>query len=225
MKRLCFALVTLLAAAPLHADEGMWTFDNVPREAIHARYGVTLTDAWLDHLRLSTVRLNGCTGSFISPDGLVITNHHCAESGLVEHSKPGHDLYADGYVARSRAEELPFSGEQVSVLVKMEDVTAQVSQALRGLDETRAQTARKRTLSELEIAREREARKDPALGDVTCEAVTLYQGGQYFIYTYKLYDDVRLVFSPEFAISDFGGDPDNFQYPRWDFDIAMLRVY
>ena len=226
MKRFVIPCLMLLLAPAAMADEGMWTFDHVPTETLRARYGATLTASWLQHLQLSTVRLgNGCTGSFVSPDGLVLTNHHCAQEAIVEHSTAQSDLLAGGFLARTRAEELPCSTIEVNVLVAMEDVTAKVAAALAGLDDRRANEARKRVLSDLERAAEDAARKDPAVGPLYCEAVTLYQGGQYLIYKYKRYSDVRLVFAPEYGISDFGGDPDNFQFPRWCFDLALLRVY
>src|SRR5437870_434784 len=227
MKPALIALASCLAfAVPSLADEGMWTFDHVPRQAIHDRHGVEITDAWLDNVRLATVRLEtGCTGSFVSPDGLVLTNHHCVESALAEHSTPQRDLFAEGFLARSRGDELKFSAEQVSVLIGMKDVTAVVDRALAGLTDPRANEVRKQVLSRLEKEGEDAARREAQPGSVWCQAVTLYGGGQYMIYTYRRYDDVRLVFAPETAISDFGGDPDNFQFPRTDFDVALMRVY
>ena len=226
MRRLTAILLLCLAATPVRADEGMWPFDHVPVAAIQKQYGVAITDRWLDHLRLSTVRLRGgCTGSFISPDGLVLTNHHCAQDALVEHSTPQGDLLADGFLARTRPEELRCTSYEVDVLVGMEDVTAKVRTAIAGLGEKAANEARKRVLTQLEKACEDAARKDPKAGPLLCESVTLYQGGQYYLYKYKTYDDVRLVFAPEYAIAAFGGDPDNFQYPRWCLDLALLRVY
>ena len=227
MRRLVLpCLLLLLAAAPVRADEGMWPFDHVPTAALNRKYGAAIDAAWLRHLQLSTVRLaNGCTGSFVSPDGLVLTNHHCVQEVVVEHSTPQRDLLAQGYLAATRAEELPASTIEVEVLVAMDDVTPRVAAALAGLDERKANEARKRVLSELELAAEAAARADSTTGPLLCEAVTLYQGGQYLIYKYKRYTDVRLVFAPEYAISDFGGDPDNFQFPRWCFDLGLLRVY
>ena len=226
MRRLLLSCLLLLCATAAFADEGMWPFDHVPIEALRRKYGVTLTAAWLKHLRLSTVRLTGsCTGSFVSAEGLVLTNHHCAQDPLVEHSTPQLDLLANGYVAKDRAGELPCSSMEITVLVSMDDVTAKVRAALAGLDDQKANEARKRVLSELELAAEAASRQDPATGPLFCEAVPLYRGGLYMIYRYKRYADVRLVFAPEYGISDFGGDPDNFQFPRWDLDMALLRVY
>src|SRR5437870_8257978 len=124
MKPALIALASCLAfAVPSLADEGMWTFDHVPRQAIHDRHGVEITDAWLDNVRLATVRLEtGCTGSFVSSDGLILTNHHCADGALVEHSTPQRDLSELGFLARSKDEELRYSAEQVSVLIGMKDV-------------------------------------------------------------------------------------------------------
>lgn len=219
-------LLCSLLATPAVADEGMWPFDHVPVEALRAKYGVTLTNEWLHHLQLSTARLTGsCTGSFVSPDGLVLTNHHCAQEAIVEHSTASSDLLKHGFLARTRAEELPCSSIEITSLVGMEDVTAKVLAATRGLDDQAANEARKRVLSELELASEAASRRDPKTGPLFCEAVTLYHGGQYLIYRYKRYSDVRLVFAPEYDIADFGGDPDNFQFPRWCLDMALLRVY
>ncbi len=226
MRRLVLLGLLLIVAAAAHADEGMWPFEHVPTAALNHKYGTAIDAAWLRHLQLSTVRLgNSCTGSFVSPDGLILTNHHCVQEAIVEHSTATNDLLAHGFVARTRAEELPYSTIEINVLVAMEDVTPRVAAALAGLDDRKANAARKRVLSDLELAAEAAARKDPATGPLLCEAVTLYEGGQYLIYKYKRYTDVRLVFAPEYAISDFGGDPDNFQFPRWCFDLALLRVY
>ncbi len=226
IRGLAALLMLLLLATPALADEGMWPFDRVPVEALRAKYGVTLTDEWLRHLQLSTARLTGsCTGSFVSPEGLVLTNHHCAQEAIVEHSTATRDLLAKGFLAATRAEELPCSSIEITSLVGMEDVTAKVAAATRGLDDKAANEARKRVLSELELASEAASRRDPKTGPLFCEAVTLYHGGQYLIYRYKRYTDVRLVFVPEYDIADFGGDPDNFQFPRWCLDMALLRVY
>ena len=227
MKTRLFALAALAALSTVaFADEGMWTFDHVPKQAIRDKHGVELSDAWLDNVRLSTVRLEtGCTGSFVSPDGLILTNHHCADGALAEHSTPQRDLSELGFLARSRDQELRYSAEQVSVLIGMKDVTAAVEKATAGLPDKRANQVRKQALSRLEKENEREATRDSKAGSVWCEAVTLYGGGQYMIYTYKRYDDVRLVWTPETSIAEFGGDPDNFQFPRTDLDLALLRAY
>jgi len=226
MKTLLLCCLLCFGVRAARADEGMWPYNQVPVEAIRSTFGVSLDSTWLRHLQRSTVRLgNGCSGSLVSPDGLVLTNHHCVQDVLVGHSTEQNDLFAHGFVARSRAEELPAPTIAIDVLVEMQDVTARVRAALAGLDDQKANEARKRVLSQIELASEAASRKDPATGSLHCEVVTLYQGGQYMLYRYKRYEDVRLVFAPEDAIADYGGDPDNFQYPRWDLDMALVRVY
>jgi len=214
----------LLVVAPLatRADEGMWTFDNFPASAVNKKFGVDITPAWLDHVRKSTVRLSGCTASFVSPEGLTLTNHHCVDSCLAQLSKPGQDRQKDGFVAGSRAEELRCPTQNADVLVGIENITAKVNAATAGLDDKTAGDVRRKTLTQIEQACEQAAgTKDPR----RCETVKLYKGGQYFLYQYKRYDDVRIVFAPETDIGAFGGDPDNFQFPRWSLDMSLLRVY
>ncbi len=214
----------LLVVAPLatRADEGMWTFDNFPASAVNKKFGVNITPAWLDHVRQSTVRLSGCTGSFVSPEGLTLTNHHCVDSCLAQLSKPGQDRQKDGFVAGSRAEELRCPTQNADVLMGIENITAKVNAATAGLDDKSAGDVRRKTLTQIEQACEQAAgTKDPR----RCETVKLYKGGQYFLYQYKRYDDVRIVFAPETDIGAFGGDPDNFQFPRWSLDMSLLRVY
>jgi hypothetical protein len=207
------------------ADEGMWTFDNPPREAIASKYGVTLDSAWLDRVQRATVRLeSGCTGSFISADGLVLTNHHCAEECIAQNSTPENDLVGNGFYAGTREQELKCGEEAVSVLVGTENVTAKIAAATAGLSAEAAGEARRAELARLEQACE-EASKKSRGGALKCERVSLYQGGQYWIYKYKRYEDVRLVFAPERDIAAFGGDPDNFQFPRWCLDMSVLRAY
>ncbi len=226
MNALVRALVLLMLSGAALADEGMWTFDNFPKQAVKEQLGVEITDAWLDHVRLATTRLeSGCTGSFISPDGLILTNHHCAAECLAQLSTPQRDLIADGFLAPSRAEEPVCKTEQVSVLMGMEEITAKVSAATRGLDDKAANAARKKELTRLEQACEEASKKDRKTGALSCESVSLYQGGQYFLYKYKRYSDVRLVFAPEDDIAAFGGDPDNFQFPRYCLDMSIMRAY
>jgi len=225
MKRL--ALLTAAACLPFAsaADEGMWTFDNPPRAAVKERYGVELTDDWLDRVRAGTVRLEGgCSASFISESGLILTNHHCAANCISENSTAEDDLLGNGFLARERAAERRCQNEAASVLVGMEDVTARVLAATRGLEAAAAVKARRAELTRLEQACEESARQGGGQA-LKCEAVTLYDGGQYWIYRYKRYEDVRLVFAPEEAIGSFGGDVDNFQFPRWTLDMSILRAY
>jgi len=211
----------LFASAAVFSDEGMWTLDNFPVEAVAEKYDVTIDAEWLRKAQLATTRLEGgCTGSFVSPDGLVLTNNHCVWGCVRENSTAERNLSNDGFLARSREEELSCASEQISVLMEMEEVTEEVRRASAGLGDTEANEARRRTLRAL-VAGCEEASEDA----LRCEAVDLYQGGQYFLYKYKRYDDVRLVFAPELDIAAFGGDPDNFNFPRWCLDMSFLRVY
>jgi hypothetical protein len=208
----------LLTATATRADEGMWTYDNFPTAKVKAQYGVNIDGAWLDRVREASVRLSGCSASFVSPEGLILTNHHCITACLSENSSKEKSLLDDGFVARERREEIPCRTQVADVLVGMENVTDQVEAATRGLDERAANEARKRAITGLEQACE----KDTGL---KCQAVALYNGGQQFLYRYKRYTDVRLVFAPETGIAAFGGDPDNFQFPRWCLDMGLLRAY
>ncbi len=225
MKRVSIAALAALASFAALADEGMWTFDNPPRKAVADKYGVNLDGAWLDRVRTATVRLDsGCTGSFISANGLILTNHHCAEDCIAQNSAPGNDLVGAGFYAGTREKELRCQEDSISVLVGTEDVTAKVAAATAGLAADAVVEARRRELTKLEQACE-EASAKSKTGALKCERVTLYQGGQYWLYKYKRYEDVRLVFAPERDIAAFGGDPDNFQFPRWCLDFSILRAY
>jgi len=214
----------LLASPRVHADAGMWTFDNFPSELVERKYGAEIDRRWLDRVRSSVVRLANCTASLVSPDGLILTNHHCSESCLDEHSSAGDNLLEKGFLARTREREVRCGTQVADVLLGMENITAKVAAALRGLDDKAANDARKKTLTQLEQACEEES-LHAAGGPLKCESVTLYQGGQYWLYKYRRYDDVRLVFAPERDIAAFGGDPDNFQFPRWCLDMSVLRAY
>lgn len=219
------ACALLALALPAAADEGMWTFGNFPRAAVKQKYGVDVTQPWLDRIQRTITRIEGgCSGSFVSPHGLVMTNHHCVMNCLHDLSSPGSDLIADGYTARAPTDEKICPGEIISVLIETEDVTDAVNKVTAGLSDARANETRKSELSKLEAQCTAAARKHRA-GPLACEAVNLYQGGQYFLYKYKRYTDVRLAFAPHDAIAAFGGDPDNFNFPRWALDISFLRVY
>jgi hypothetical protein len=224
MKLVPTAALAALAAFPAAADEGMWTFDNPPREAIAQKYGVTLDDAWLDRVRESTVRLEtGCTGSFISKDGLILTNHHCAAQCISENSSEGNDLISNGFHAATRDKEVRCQNDAVSVLVATEDVTAKIADAIKGVAPEGIVEARDAAFAKLEKDCEDASKKSD--GPLKCERVSLYQGGQQWLYKYRRYEDVRLVFAPEADIAAFGGDPDNFQFPRWCLDMSILRAY
>ena len=218
---LMLAAALLMAAAPvLHAEEGMWTFDNPPLKQLKAKYNFTPTQAWLDHLRLSSVRLNdGGSGSFVSPNGLLLTNHHVARGQLQKNSTAEHDYLRDGFYATTPDQEMKSPDLEVNVLVGMEDVTARVQGAAKGIsDDAKALKAR-----DAEIAAIEKESKDKT--GLRSDVVGFYQGGEYWLYTYKAYTDVRLVFAPEQQAAFFGGDPDNFTYPRYDLDMALFRVY
>src|SRR5215469_5092864 len=217
-------LVLLLVSAPAFSDGGMWTFHDFPEALVKREHGVDITPAWLDGVRTATIRLSNCTASFVSPDGMILTNHHCSEACLDDNSTPTRNLVRDGFLARSREEELKCGTQIADVLMEMENVTAKVAAALQGLNEKEANTARKKTLTQLEQACEEESKRGK-FGPLKCESVDLYQGGQYWLYKYHRYDDVRLVFAPERGIAAFGGDPDNFQFPRWCLDMSVLRAY
>jgi hypothetical protein len=224
MMRMLLTALSMLAAVAAMADEGMWTFDNFPRQTVKERYGAATGQPWLDHLRRATVRIEGgCTGSFVSPTGLVLTNHHCVRDCVQRLSTPERDLQAAGFIARSRAAEERCAAEQVSTLRQMEDVTAKVAAVVGEKTGPESNQLRKATLTRLEQECEEvyRAKNDSH----SCQAVTLYGGGQYFLYHYKRYEDARLVFAPEADVAYFGGDVDNFQFPRWDLDMALLRVY
>jgi hypothetical protein len=211
------ALLVMLCS-PVKADEGMWTFHGFPFDKANSALKTRLDQAWLDRVRNATVRLSNCTGSFVSSTGLVLTNHHCVVGCLAELSSKEKSLVEDGFLAKSRSEEKRCQTQVADILVGMEDVTAKVAAAIAGKDEKAASDARKAALTQLESACEAATRRK-------CQAVTLYEGGQYWMYQYQRYTDVRLVFAPEGDIAAFGGDPDNFQYPRWCLDMGVLRVY
>jgi hypothetical protein len=227
MKNAFLSSVVLgLAVAASPADEGMWLFTNPPRKFLEEKYKFDATTEWLEHLQKSSVRFPRGSASFVSPDGLVITNHHVGLDVLQQISDPGKkDYVKDGFLARTRGEEVKARNQELNVLMKIEDVTDRVNKAVTpDMSADKAAAARRAVMSEIETegkARAKEAGIDPAFTQV----VTLYQGGQYHLYTYKKYTDVRLVFAPEQQIAFYGGDPDNFEYPRYDLDICIFRVY
>ena len=216
---LALAVLSLLAPGA-RADEGMWTFDNLPTAQLQSKYHFAPTRAWLDHVRLSCVRFGdgGASGSFVSPDGLVLTCQHVALYQLQNIATPQKDYVADGLYARTRAEEIRCPGLELNVLTSFEDVTARMQGAARGKADADALKAR-----EAEIARL--TRESQAATGLKSQVVSLYNGGEYWLYRYKRYTDVRLVFAPEKQIAFFGGDLDNFTYPRYCLDFALFRVY
>jgi len=202
------------------ADEGMWTFDNPPTKLLEQRYGFTPTQEWLKHVMLASVRFNdGGSGSFVSPHGLALTNHHVAFGQLQKVSTPQKDYVKDGFYARTAAEELKCPDLEINVLVSTEDVTSRVQGALKPeMSDKQALYARKAEIAAIE----RESQEKTGLRS---DVIPLYQGGEYWLYRYKKYTDMRLVFAPEQQMAFFGGDPDNFTYPRYDLDFALFRVY
>ena len=221
MRAVILLVLAVLIAAPAgKADEGMWTFDNAPFKQLKERYGFAPTSQWLDHIRLSSVRFNdGGSGSFVSPNGLVITNHHVAFGQIQKLSTPKRDYVKDGFSAKTQAEELKCPDLELNVLVSMENVTGRVQGAVKpGMTDRQALDARR-----AEQARIQKESLDKS--GLRSDVVTLYQGGEYWVYRYKKYTDVRLVFAPEQQAAFFGGDPDNFTFPRYDLDFAVLRAY
>jgi hypothetical protein len=202
------------------ADEGMWTFNNVPRAEIKKKYGFDVTDEWLKKAQLASVRFNnGGSGSFVSPNGLVLTNYHIVEDIVNEVSTPQKDLAKEGFVARTPAEEIKAPSLELNVLISIEDVTTRVNGAVKaGVSDAEAFAARRAEISAIE------GESTKATG-LRSDVITFYQGGQYNLYRYKKYTDVRLVFVPEFQAAFFGGDPDNFNFPRFNIDMALVRVY
>src|SRR6185369_11239114 len=225
LRRLFSALLlALFGLQTLHitalADEGMWTFNNLPRAEIKKKYGFEVTDEWLNKVRLASVRFNnGGSGSFVSPNGLVLTNYHIVEDIVGEVSTPEKDLAKEGFLARTQAEEIKAPSLELNQLISIEDVTTRVNGAVKaGATDAEAFAARRAEISAIEV----ESTKATGLRS---DVVTLYQGGQYNLYRYKKYTDVRLVFVPEFQAAFFGGDPDNFNFPRFNIDMALVRVY
>ena len=213
------ALAIALSVGTLRADEGMWTFDNVPTKKMQAKYGFAPDQKWLDHVRLSVVRFPGGTGSFVSKDGLVLTNHHVGRGAIQQVSDKDHDYVKNGFYAPTREQEIKVPGLILYTLMDMTNVTERVNGAVaKGATDKEALKTR-----EVELGRiVGEMQKKTGLH---CEQVDLYQGGEYWIYSYKKHEDVRLVFAPEEQIAFFGGDPDNFTFPRHDIDFSIFRVY
>jgi Peptidase S46 len=212
--------VCLLGRAAL-ADEGLWTFDNFPAAAVKAKYGVTIDPAWLDRVQRAAVRLStGCSASVVSPEGLVLTNHHCISDCAQSLSTPQHDYIKSGFISANRREERLCPGVQAEILSAISDVTDRIGGAVAGKTGPDFVKARDATIAAIE--------QEGCAGKTTilrCQVVTLYQGGQYKLYTYRKYSDVRLVFAPEFAAAFFGGDPDNFNFPRYDLECSFVRLY
>ena len=212
------------ACTPAFADEGLWTFDNFPAARVKQAYGVDISPVWLEHVRLSTLRLTNCSASFVSTQGLILTNQHCIEPCLFALSPPGQSFVESGFKAAARRDEQRCLSQQADVLIGSEDITDQVLKSTSGMSAAAAYAVRKRLLGSIEEACER-SNPHARNGRFKCQTVKLYQGGQYVLYKYKRYDDVRLVFAPESEIAAFGGDTDNFEFPRSSLDFALLRAY
>lgn len=214
-----FLASTVLISSPALADEGMWTFDNFPIDAVNKEYATDIDQAWLDHIRGAAVRLStGCSASVVDGQALVLTNNHCVAECAQDLSDPAHDYYTHGYVAHGRVEERKCAGMQAEILTSISDVTPQMQAAGQGLGGdalVKARTAASSTI-------EKQGCSDPRL---RCQVVNLYHGGQFKLYKYRKYSDVRLVFSPGVQTAFFGGDPDNFNFPRYDLDSAFVRLY
>jgi hypothetical protein len=202
------------------ADEGMWLVNDPPRQHLQERYGFDLTEQWLTRAQKASIRFtNGGSGGFVSPDGLIVTNHHVGADAVQKLSPPDKDYYRDGYLARSRGEELKCQDLELNVLQSVEDVTARVNTAVKPeMSPAQAFAARRAVMAEIE-------KESLTKTGLRSDVVTLYHGGLYHLYRSKKYTDVRLVFSPEAAAAGFGGDVDNFEYPRFGFDVAFFRAY
>ncbi len=214
------AVAAVWIGGPVLADEGMWTFDNLPLKTLKATYGFEPSKEWVEHLRSSAVRFNnGGSGSFVSAEGLVMTNHHVGADTLQKISTKEKDYYKDGFYAKSTSEEAKAPDLELNVLIGITDVTDIVNVAVtKDMDDAQASVARRGVMAKIE-------KESFEKSGLRSDVVTLYQGGRYSLYTYKKYTDVRLVFAPEFDIAFFGGDPDNFEFPRYDLDVCFFRAY
>jgi len=220
LKAKIFSLILVLSLfIPIHADEGMWLFNMPPSSLLKAKYNFNVTTEWLEHVQLASVRFGGASGSFVSPDGLVLTNHHVGQGAIQNLSTKDRDLMKTGFYARTRAEELKAPGLELMVLQEIEDVTTKVLGAEKS-DMTAAQAAAAK--DRVIAALEKESSEKTGLRSTV---VNLYSGSMFHLYKYKVYTDVRLVFAVEYAAAFFGGDPDNFTYPRYDLDISLFRIY
>jgi hypothetical protein len=223
-----FRLSPALAAAALllnpvfaKADEGMWTFNNFPAGKVSQAYGFAPDQKWLDHVRLSSIRLaRGCSASLVSKDGLVMTNHHCAHGCIEQLSTKERDFVQTGFYAKDAKDEVKCPDMEANQLVETSDVTARVKAAIAGKDGKDYADALRAV--EADIAKECVGTNGDTL---RCDVVDLYHGGIYNLYKYRRYQDLRLVFAPEFAMAFFGGDPDNFEFPRYDLDVSFVRIY
>jgi len=212
-------VVAVLAVSGLaSAEEGLWTFDRFPSAAVKAKYGFSPDAKWLEHVRLASARTRDCSAGFVSPGGLVVTNHHCAADCAEDLSTAGRDLVKSGFVAKRQEDELRCPGEHVDQLVEITDVTERIGKATQGKTGDALAAALRAETGAVEKACQVDAKP-------RCQVVSLYRGGLYHLYRYRRWTDVRLVFFSEDAISNFGGDLDNYEFPRWALDVAFLRIY
>ena len=220
MIRLPLAAALTLCLSAAFADEGMWTFNNFPAAKVGQAYGFTPDQAWLDHVRMASVRIaGGCSASLVSAEGLVMTNHHCARSCIENVSGLTHkDYNRDGFYAKTTAEEARCPGMEMNQLVDITDVTKRVQGATKDAKPETFNEVQKSAIAAIE-------KECGTSDDVRCEVISLYEGGRYDLYKYRRYQDIRLVFAPEDRIAFFGGDPDNFNFPRYDLDVSMVRIY
>ena len=203
------------------ASEGMWTLDNLPRADLEQRYGFKPDAAWTQHAMQASVRLaGGCSGSFVSTAGLVLTNHHCVVGCVQDLSTADNNLVNAGFLAKDQPQERQCPGMEVNQLVSITDVTRRVQEKSQGLTGMSFNDARKAEFSRIE----KECTRKGGMS-VRCDIVQLYQGAGYHLYRYNRYQDVRLVFAPDYETGFFGGDPDNFNFPRFNLDMGLLRVY
>ena len=215
-----FATALSLPLAAARADEGMWTFDGFPAAKMRADYGWAPDQAWLDKVRSAAVRLTGgCSASFVSDAGLILTNHHCVASCAEDNSTAQNNILDHGFTAVTRERELKCAGQQAEVVTSIKDVTAQVKSAIGNATGEAAVKSRDAAIATIESG------GCPDTGKTRCQVVSLYGGGQYKLYTYRKYSDVRLVWVPEAQAAQFGGDPDNFNFPRYSLDASFLRAY
>lgn len=215
-----FLVASFFVLTHLSADEGMWIYNNLPKKQLKEKYGFEPSDTWAEHLMKSSVRFNsGGSGSFISSQGLVLTNHHVGADTLHKISTPEKDYFKEGFYAKTQSEEVPAKDLELNQLVSIQDVTKSVNAAVKpAMTAAEAALARRAAIAQIE----KEAFEKSGLRS---DVVMLYQGGQYHLYQYERYTDIRLVFAPEADIAFFGGDPDNFEYPRYDLDMCIFRVY
>ncbi|MFC7377012.1 S46 family peptidase [Brevundimonas sp. GCM10030266] len=213
------AMAIIGAPDTAKADEGMWTYDNFPIATVNQRYGTRIDQQWLDRVRNASVRIQGCSASFVSPEGLILTNWHCVVGCSQELSSPQEDLVKNGFLSATREEERRCPGQTAEVLTEIVDVTDRVLAAGEGLEGAAFNAARSAEISKIQ--------QEACAGDAkfNCQVISFYRGGKYALYKFRKYDDVRLVFAPENQAAFFGGDPDNFNFPRYALDAAFLRAY